>query len=61
MVDTEPNSDHHVELTSLKGVPFVVSNTTRPGAFEEHLVASDGNEWSYTETLSESSYPAVRE
>jgi hypothetical protein len=60
MVDEQAAEGHYDELTSLKGVPFVVSNTACPGAFDDHLIVSDGAEWVYTEALHESNYPAVR-
>lgn len=60
MVDDQAAEGHYAELTALKDVPFVVSNTARPGVFGDHLIASDGCEWAYAEALSESNYPAVR-
>jgi len=60
MVEPEATGGHYDELTRLKGVPFLVSNTACPGAFGDHLLASDGREWSYAEALWESNYPAVR-
>jgi hypothetical protein len=41
-------------------VPFLVSNTGCRGVFGDHLLASDGENWSYVESLPESNYPAVR-
>jgi len=60
MVNPEANQGNYDKLTKLQGVPFLVSNTACPGAFGDHLLASDGKEWSYAEALWESSYPAVR-
>jgi len=60
MVAPEASQGNYDELTGLKGVPFLVSNAASPGAFGDHLMASDGKEWSYAEALWESNYPAVR-
>ena len=60
MIDEEAAGGHYDELTALKGVPFLVSNTGCRGAFGDHLLASDGENWSYVESLHESNYPAVR-
>ncbi len=60
MIDEEAAGGHYDELTTLKGVPFLVSNTGWGGVFGDHLMASDGENWSYTESLHESNYPAVR-
>jgi len=60
MVDEEAPGGNYDELTALKGVPFLVSNTGCRGAFGDHLLVSDGENWSYAESLHESNYPAVR-
>ncbi len=60
MIDEEAAGGHYDELTALKGVPFLVSNTGCSGVFGDHLLASDGENWSYVESLHESNYPAVR-
>jgi len=60
MIDEEAPGGNYDELTALKGVPFLVSNTGCRGAFGDHLVVSDGENWSYAESLHESNYPAVR-
>ena len=60
MIDEEAAGGHYDELTALKGVPFLVSNTGCRGAFGDHLLASDGENWRYVESLHESNYPAVR-
>ena len=60
MIDEEAAGGNYDELTALKGVPFLVSNTGRSGAFGDHLLVSDGESWSYAESLHESNYPAVR-
>ena len=60
MVDEEAAGGNYDELTALKGVPFLVSNTGCRGAFGDHLLVSDGENWSYAESLHESNYPAVR-
>lgn len=60
MVDEEAAGGNYDELTALKGVPFLVSNTGCKGAFGDHLLISDGENWSYAESLHESNYPAVR-
>ena len=60
MNDEEAAGGHYDELTALKGVPFLVSNTGCRGVFGDYLLASDGENWSYVETLHESNYPAVR-
>lgn len=60
MVDEEAAGGNYSELTTLKGVPFLVSNTGCRGAFGDHLLASDGENWSYVESLHESNHPAVR-
>jgi len=60
MVDEEAAGGNYDELTALKGVPFLVSNTGCRGAFGDHLLVSDGENWSYAESLNESNYPAVR-
>ena len=41
-------------------MPFLVSNTGCRSVFGDHLLASDGENWSYVESLHESNYPAVR-
>ena len=60
MIDEEADGGHYDELTALRGVPFLVSNTGCSGVFGDHLLASDGENWSYVESLQESNYPAVR-
>lgn len=60
MVDEEAPGGNYDELTALKDVPFLVSNTGCRGAFGDHLLVSDGENWSYAESLHESNYPAVR-
>ena len=60
MIDEEAAGGHYDELTALKGVPFLVSNTGCRGVFGDHLLASDGENWSYVESMHESNYPAVR-
>ena len=60
MIDEEAPGGNYDELTALKGAPFLVSNTSCRGAFGDHLVVSDGENWSYAESLHESNYPAVR-
>jgi hypothetical protein len=60
MIDEQAASGHYDELTALKGVPFMVSNTARRGAFDDHLLVSDGQDWAYAEVLCDSHYPAVR-
>ncbi|MGH9374930.1 MAG: hypothetical protein ACRD1J_02045 [Terriglobia bacterium] len=60
MIDDEAASGHYDELTALKDIPFVVSNAACPGAFGDHLIASEGDGWVYAEALSDSNYPAVR-
>ena len=60
MIDEEADGGHCDELTALRGVPFLVSNTGCSGVFGDHLLASDGENWSYVESLHESNYPAVR-
>jgi hypothetical protein len=60
MVDEEANNGHYDDLTTLTGVPFLVSNASCPGAYGDHLIVSDGKEWHYSEALHESNYPAVR-
>ncbi|HEV2416509.1 MAG TPA: hypothetical protein VGX94_01765 [Terriglobia bacterium] len=60
MTDDEAVGGHYDDLTSMKGIPFVASNTACPGVWGDHLIASDGHECVYVETLAESNYPAVR-
>ena len=60
MVDEEAAGGNYDGLTALKGVPFLVSNTGCRGAFGDHLLVSDSDNWSYAESLHESNYPAVR-
>jgi hypothetical protein len=60
MADEEANGGHYDEFTTLTGVPFLVCNGSCPGAYGDHLLASDGAEWCYAEALHESNYPAVR-
>jgi hypothetical protein len=60
MIDEEAAGGHYDELTALTKVPFLVSNTGCRGVFGDHLLASDGENWSYVESLPESNYPAVR-
>jgi hypothetical protein len=60
MVDEEAAGANYDELTTLKRTPFLVSNTGCRGAFGDHLLVSDGENWSHAESLHESNYPAVR-
>jgi hypothetical protein len=60
MVDEEANNGNYDELTALTDIPFLVCNSSCPGAFGDHLIVSDGKEWHYSEALHESNYPAVR-
>jgi hypothetical protein len=60
MVDEEANNGNYDELTALTGIPFLVSNSSCPSAYDNHLIVSDGKEWHYSEALHESNYPAVR-
>ena len=60
MIDEEAAGGHYDELTTLSEVPFLVSNGACLGAFGDHLMASDGRQWSYVDALNESNYPAVR-
>jgi hypothetical protein len=60
MVNEQADYGHYDELTALKGIPFLVCGGSCPGAYSDHLIASDGNEWHYSEALHESNYPAVR-
>ena len=60
MVAEEADNGNYDELTSLTGIPFIVCNGSRPGAFGDHLIVSDGKEWHYSEALHESNYPAIR-
>ena len=60
MTDDEASGGHYDELTAMRGIPFVARNTACPGVWGDHLIASDGREWAYTEALYESNYPAVR-
>ena len=60
MVDEEAGGGNYDGLTALKDVPFLVSNTGCRGAFGDHLLVSDGDNWNYAESLHESNYPAVR-
>jgi len=60
MVDEQAPGGNYDELTALKGIPFLVSNTGCSGAYGDHLVVSDGENSSYSEALHESNYPAVR-
>lgn len=60
MIDEQAAGGHYDELTALKDLPFVVSNSACPGVFGDHLMVSDGAVWVYTEALVESNYPAVR-
>ncbi|MGH9685518.1 MAG: hypothetical protein ACRD5K_00305 [Candidatus Acidiferrales bacterium] len=60
MVDDEASGGHYDELTALKSVPFLVCNGSCPGAYGDHLIVSDGQEWHYSEALHESNFPAVR-
>ena len=39
MIDEEAAGGHYDELTALKGVPFLVSNTGCGGVFGDHLMA----------------------
>jgi hypothetical protein len=52
-VDEEAAGGNYDELTVLKGVPFLVSNTGCSGVYGDHLVVSDGENFSYTEALHE--------
>jgi hypothetical protein len=60
MVDEEASNENNDELTALAGIPFLVCNSSCPGAFGDHLIVSDGKEWHYSKALYESNYPAVR-
>jgi hypothetical protein len=60
MVNGEAGHGNYDELTALRGIPFLVSNGSCPGAYGDHLIVSDGKEWHYSEALHESNYPAVR-
>lgn len=60
MVDEQASNGHYDELTALIGVPFLACNGSCPGAFGDHLIVSDGETCHYSESLHESSYPAVR-
>jgi hypothetical protein len=60
MVDDQANYGHYDELTALTGIPFLVCGSACPGAYGDHLIVSDGNEWHHSEALHESNYPAVR-
>jgi hypothetical protein len=60
MVDEQANYGHYDELTTLKGIPFLVCGSSCPGAYGDHLIVSDGKEWHHCEALHESNYPAVR-
>jgi hypothetical protein len=60
MVDEQANNGNYDELTALTGIPFLVCNSSCPGAYDDHLIVSDGKEWHYSEALHESNYPAVR-
>jgi hypothetical protein len=60
MVAEEAHNGNYDELTSFTGIPFIVCNGSRPGAFGDHLIVSDGKEWHYSEALHESNFPAVR-
>lgn len=60
MVDEEANNGHYDELTELTGIPFLVCNSSCPGAYGDHLIVSDGGKWHYSQALNESNYPAVR-
>ena len=60
MVDDQAGNGHYDELAALTGIPFLACNGSCPGAYGDHLIVSDGNEWHYSEALHESSYPAVR-
>ena len=60
MIGEEAAGGNYDGLTALRGVPFLVSNTGCRGAFGDHLLVSDGENWSYAESLHESNYPAVR-
>jgi len=60
MVDEEADNGNYDELTALTDIPFLVCNGSCPGAYGDHLIASDGKEWHYSEALHESNYPAVR-
>ena len=60
MVDEEANNGNYDELTALTGIPFLVCNGSCPGAYGDHLIASDGKKWHYSEAPHESNYPAAR-
>lgn len=60
MVNEEANNGHYDDLTALTGAPFLACNGSCPGAYGDHLIVSDGQEWHYSEALHESNYPAVR-
>jgi len=60
MVDEQANCGHYDELTALTGIPFLVCDSSCPGAYGDHLIVSDGKEWRHSEALLESNYPAVR-
>lgn len=60
MVDEDADNGHYDELTGLTDTPFLVCNGSCPGAYGDHLIASDGQAWHYSEALHESNYPAVR-
>lgn len=60
IVDDQAGNGHYDELTELTGIPFLACNGSCPGAYGDHLIVSDGNEWHYSEALHESNYPAVR-
>jgi hypothetical protein len=59
MVDDQADNGHYDELTTLTGIPFLVCNGSCTGAYGDHLIASNGKEWHYSEALHESNYPAV--
>jgi hypothetical protein len=60
MITEEAENGKYDELTSLQGIPFIVYNGCCSGCFGDHLIASSGTRWQYSEALHESSYPAVR-
>ena len=60
MIDDEAAGGHYDELTAMKRIPFVARNAACVSVWEDHIIASDGREWAYTEALQESNYPAVR-
>lgn len=60
MIAEEAENGKYDELTSLDGIPFIACNGCCPGSFGDHLIASNGKRWHYSEALHESSYPAVR-